>query len=191
MLAQRATQQSLRRLAASNRNVFSQIATGRFVAPAAIATSLQTRQAATATQKISTNDAEAILAAQRKHRPVSPHLSIYQPQIPWIGSSLHRITGAALSGSVYIFSLAYLASPVLGWHLDSASLAAAFAAWPVAAKVATKALIALPFTFHSFNGVRHLVWDLGKQFKNKQVINTGLVVFGLSGISALYLALFV
>jgi len=189
MLAQRATHQSLRRLAASNRNVFSQIATGRYVAPAAIGASMQTRPATT--QKISTADGEAILAAQRKHRPTSPHLSIYQPQIPWIASSLNRITGAMLSGGFYIFGAAYLVSPVLGWHLDSASMAAAFAAWPVALKVATKALIAFPFTFHSFNGVRHLVWDLGKEFKNKEVINTGLVVFGLTGITTLYLAIFV
>ncbi|RFU31504.1 hypothetical protein B7463_g4800, partial [Scytalidium lignicola] len=189
MLAQRATHLSLRRLAASNRTVFSKIATGQYVAPAAVGLTMQTRPATT--QKITTSDAHSILAAQRKNRPTSPHLSIYQPQIPWIASSLHRITGAIVSGGFYIFGAAYLVSPLFGWHMDSASMAAAFAAWPAALKVATKSVIALPFTFHAFNGVRHLVWDFGKEFKNKQVINTGLVVFSLAGLSTIYLALFV
>ena len=130
-----------------------------------------------------------ILAKQRLNRPVSPHLSIYKPQITWIGSSLNRITGIALSGGLYAFSLAYLVSPLLGWHLESASLAAAFGALPLAAKIPLKFTLALPFTYHSFNGVRHLIWDLGKQFTNQQVIRTGWTVVGLTVTSALALAL--
>jgi hypothetical protein len=53
-------------------------------------------------------------------------------------SSLHRITGATLSGAMYVFGAAYLVSPVFGWHLDSATMAAAFGSLPVAAKVLTK-----------------------------------------------------
>lgn len=48
--------------------------------------------------------------------------------------------------------------------------------------------LALPFTYHSFNGVRHLIWDLGLEMKNKQVIQTGWTVVGLSLVSAGYLA---
>jgi len=77
---------------------------------------------------------------------------------------------------------------VTGWHLESASIAAAFATWPIALKVATKFAIAMPFTFHSFNGIRHLVWDTGRQFNNKAVIRTGWTVVGISTVSALYLA---
>ncbi|KAJ1960571.1 hypothetical protein H4R35_007533, partial [Dimargaris xerosporica] len=33
----------------------------------------------------------------REHRPISPHLSIYQPQLTWYLSSATRITGAALA----------------------------------------------------------------------------------------------
>ncbi|KAH8805842.1 hypothetical protein F5884DRAFT_800797 [Xylogone sp. PMI_703] len=189
MLAQRATQQSLRRLVAGNRTVFSKIATGQYVAPTAVGLSMQIRPATS--QRITNSDAHTILAAQRKQRPVAPHLSIYRPQIPWILSALNRITGGILSGGFYIFGAAYLVSPLFGWHLDSATMAASFAAWPVALKVLTKTAIALPFTFHSFNGLRHLSWDFGKLFKNKQVINSGMVVIGLTGLSTLYLALFV
>lgn len=104
-------------------------------------------------------------------------------------SSLNRITGSILSGSFYIFGAAYLVSPLFGWHLDSASLAAAFATWPLAAKVLLKMTFALPFTFHGLNGVRHLLWDVGAQLQNQQVIRTGWTVVGLSVVSSLYLAL--
>jgi succinate dehydrogenase (ubiquinone) cytochrome b560 subunit len=133
-------------------------------------------------------DSIEILAAQRKHRPVAPHLTIYKPQLTWYLSMFNRLTGVVLSGGIYVFALTYLASPLFGWHLDSASLAAGFASWPVLAKVAAKFTIALPFTFHSFNGLRHLLWDSAKLFKNIQVIRTAQAVIGVSLISALGLA---
>jgi succinate dehydrogenase (ubiquinone) cytochrome b560 subunit len=133
-------------------------------------------------------DSYEILVAQRKKRPTSPHLTIYQPQMPWIASGLNRITGSVLSGGFYVFGAAYLVSPLFGWHLDSASMVAAFGSLPVAAKVAAKFAVAMPFTFHSFNGLRHLSWDLGKAFNNKTVIKTGWIVTGVSFVSALWLA---
>jgi succinate dehydrogenase (ubiquinone) cytochrome b560 subunit len=69
-------------------------------------------------------------------------------------------------------------------------MAAAFGAWPLAAKVATKFAFALPFTFHSFNAFRHFAWDAGRTFKNAQVIRTGWAVVGISLASALGLAVF-
>jgi len=70
-------------------------------------------------------------------------------------------------------------------------MAAAFGAWPLLAKVLAKFVVAVPFTFHSFNGLRHLVWDMGKEFANKSVVRTGWTVVGVSVASALGLALFV
>jgi succinate dehydrogenase (ubiquinone) cytochrome b560 subunit len=136
------------------------------------------------------SDSYQILVAQRKLRPVSPHLTIYQPQIPWILSGLNRITGVTVSGGFYVFGIAYLVAPLLGWHLDSASMAAAFGSLPVAAKVLAKFAVAMPFTFHSINGVRHLVWDMGKNFKNKSIVATGWTVVGLSVASSLALVAF-
>jgi len=69
-------------------------------------------------------------------------------------------------------------------------MVAAFGSLPVAAKVAAKFAVALPFTFHSFNGLRHLSWDLGKTFSNQAVIRTGYVMLGVSTVSAFWLALF-
>ncbi|KAF3479762.1 succinate dehydrogenase cytochrome b560 subunit [Arthroderma uncinatum] len=191
MFSNRLAQQSLRRLATQHPSAFRS-SVSKFAKPAAIATGnyAQIRPATSASAPASeTTDPTKILAKQRLNRPVSPHLSIYQPQITWYLSSLNRITGAVLSGSLYIFASAYLVSPLLGWHLESASLAAAFAALPIVAKLGLKFTMALPFTFHCFNGLRHLVWDMGKQLTNQQVITTGWTVVGLTLTSALALAL--
>lgn len=130
-----------------------------------------------------------ILAQQRLNRPVSPHLSIYKPQITWYGSISHRITGLLLSGSFYLFGTAYLVSPLFGWHLESASIAAAFAAWPWIAQVTTKLFFALPFMYHNVNGVRHLIWDNATMLTNQRVNASGWTVVGISALSALALAL--
>ena len=155
-------------------------------------TNTQSRPATTAPHSSATivpvSEADSLLASQRRHRPVSPHLTIYKPQVTWILSSLNRITGVALSGTMYLFGIAYLVAPTLGWHLESASIAASFAALPIIAKIILKAGFALPFTFHSINGIRHLIWDTGSAFTNKQVIVTGWSVVGLTFASALGLA---
>jgi succinate dehydrogenase (ubiquinone) cytochrome b560 subunit len=90
-----------------------------------------------------------------------------------------------LSGAIYTFGAAYLVAPLFGWHLESASLAASFASLPIFAKIGIKSLLAFPFTFHSFNGLRHLAWDTGATLTNKQVIVTGWTVLGVSAVSAL------
>jgi succinate dehydrogenase (ubiquinone) cytochrome b560 subunit len=132
-----------------------------------------------------------ILVAQRLARPVAPHLTIYKPQLTWILSGLNRLTSILLSGPLYLFAIAYLAAPAFGWSLTSATLAAGFAKWPFALKVAAKAIAALPFTFHSIQGLRHLAWDTGRQLTNLQVIRTGQAAIGLTAVLTLALAFFV
>ena len=101
---------------------------------------------------------------------------------------LNRITGSILSGGFYVFGAAYLVSPLFGWHLESATLAAGFGAWPVWAKMMAKFGVAMPFTFHSWNGIRHLVWDTGRELSNKAVNRTGWVVVGATVVSSGVLA---
>ena len=186
MLAQRATQQAMRRLV-MRPGMASQMVFKKVAAPLAVGTSMQTRPVAT--QKMTPTDSYDILVQQRKKRPTSPNLGIYKPQITWILSSLNRVTGLTVAVPFYLFGLAYLASPLTGMHLDSASLAAAFGGLPLAAKFGIKFAAALPFTFHSWNGLRHLAWDTGKTFNNATVIKTGWTVVGLTAVSTLYLAL--
>ncbi|KAL4806614.1 hypothetical protein BDV18DRAFT_137890 [Aspergillus unguis] len=130
-----------------------------------------------------------LLPQQRLRRPVSPHLSIYRPQITWIVSIATRITGVALSGGLYLYATAYLLIPVTGWQVGSGPLVAAFSSLSPVTQFAAKFGVALPFTFHAFNGVRHLVWDTGRMFTNQQVAKSGWAVVGSSVVVAGLLAL--
>ncbi|KAJ5958746.1 Succinate dehydrogenase/Fumarate reductase transmembrane subunit [Penicillium vulpinum] len=185
MFSQKVVQQSMRRLAVQQPFAMRSMMGASPVA-VALGKNLQTRQVTSSTK---TEDPAQILIKQRLARPIAPHLSIYKPQIGWIGSSLHRITGVALSGTLYLWATAYLASPVLGWHLESASMVAAMGALPLVGKVLLKTTLALPFTYHCMNGLRHLMWDLGRGLTNPVIIKTGWAVIGLSVASALGLAL--
>lgn len=51
-----------------------------------------------------------------------------------------------------------------------------------------KFAVSWPFTFHSWNGIRHLVWDSGRELGNRQVQVTGWVVVALSVVSSTALA---
>ncbi|KAL2866244.1 succinate dehydrogenase cytochrome b560 subunit [Aspergillus lucknowensis] len=187
MLSQKVAQQSLRRLAVQQPYAMRwSLMTAASPVAVVIGRNIQTRYAATSTN---TTEPTKLLAEQRLRRPVSPHLTIYRPQITWYGSAVHRITGLMLSGPLYLWATAYLASPLLGWHLESASMAAAFGALPLLAKVGLKGFFAWPFTYHCLNGLRHLMWDLGRGITNKQVIQTGWTVVGASAAAALFLAL--
>ncbi|KAK9248110.1 hypothetical protein V1506DRAFT_529905 [Lipomyces tetrasporus] len=140
-------------------------------------------------QSLTPAEANEILVKQRANRPTSPHLTIYKPQITWYLSSLHRITGLTLAAGVYALGLGYLFAPVFGYSLTSTAIASAFGALPVALKFGFKTLAAFPFTFHAYNGVRHLVWDTASQLTNKAVVRTGFTVIGLTAVTSLVLAL--
>ena len=73
-----------------------------------------------------------------------------------------RCQSSFFGGGLYGFFLAYLASPVFGWHLDTAHVVDFVHQMPDWVKYAGKAIVAAPFAFHSLNGVRHIVWDLTK-----------------------------
>jgi len=184
MLAQRAAQQSLRRLAI-------QQPAFKFASPAAIATGnviKVQRRCAAATSISEQTEQKNILTQQRLNRPVAPHLMIYKAQVTWYLSALNRITGSLLSGGFYLFGTLYLVAPYIGLQMSSITMATAFGAWPVALKVFTKAMVAWPFTFHCLNGVRHLIWDTTNMITNKKVQQSGWTVVALSTVGALALA---
>ncbi|EGW33239.1 uncharacterized protein SPAPADRAFT_60576 [Spathaspora passalidarum NRRL Y-27907] len=140
------------------------------------------------TVKTTHDEAQEILIAQRKNRPGSPHLTIYQPQITWIMSSFHRITGVFMAGGFYLLTCTYGATSILGLPFDSSVLVGAFASLPVVLKVGIKAICAYPFVYHVGNGLRHLVWDFGKALTNDGVYKTGYAVLGATAIIGSYLA---
>ncbi|KAI0308969.1 succinate dehydrogenase cytochrome b560 subunit [Amylostereum chailletii] len=132
------------------------------------------------TQSFPPSAAEEILNTQRLKRPSSPHFTIYQPQLTWLFSIAHRFTGAGLSVLLYGFSLAYLVAPST---FSSANIVETVKSLPTSVKVAAKTILAAPFAFHSFNGVRHLVWDTGKFITVKGVYQTGYAVLGATAVA--------
>ncbi|KAJ3746930.1 SDHC, cytochrome b subunit of succinate dehydrogenase [Lentinula raphanica] len=136
------------------------------------------------TQSLKPEDGTTILNKQRLQRPSSPHFTIYQPQLTWIGSIFNRVTGVALSVLLYGFSLAYLVAP---GSFDSTHVIEFVGGLPDAVKYAGKFLLALPFTFHSFNGIRHLLWDSGKFLTVKGAYSSGYAVLGATVLSTVYL----
>ncbi|KAK7461017.1 cytochrome b subunit of succinate dehydrogenase, Sdh3p [Stygiomarasmius scandens] len=139
------------------------------------------------TERLKPSDAVDILNKQRLKRPSSPHFTIYQPQLTWIGSIFNRVTGGALSVLLYGFSLAYLFAPST---FDSAHVIEFVQGLPDAVKYGGKFILALPFTFHGFNGLRHLAWDTGRFLTVKGAYNTGYAVLGATALSTVYLTFF-
>ncbi|TFY78594.1 hypothetical protein EWM64_g5419 [Hericium alpestre] len=137
-------------------------------------------------ESLSPSAEEVILNTQRLKRPSSPHFTIYQPQLTWVGSIFNRVTGAALSVLLYGFSLAYLVAPSI---FSSQNVIETVKALPTSVKIAGKTLLALPFTFHSFNGLRHLAWDSGRFLTLSSAYNTGYAVIGATVVSTIALVL--
>ncbi|KAG0008929.1 cytochrome b subunit of succinate dehydrogenase, Sdh3p [Entomortierella chlamydospora] len=130
----------------------------------------------------------APIIQQRKDRPLVPTFSIYEPELTWCLSGLHRVTGAAVAVGFYGGAIAYTLGPLFGLGFDSADVTSMIATIPDAAKIAGKFVIAFPFTFHSLNGIRHLIWDTASALTLKGVYTTGYTVMGLSIASAAILA---
>ncbi|KAI0017153.1 succinate dehydrogenase cytochrome b560 subunit [Xylariomycetidae sp. FL0641] len=186
MNAQRVGLRALRQVAAKQPNaIFTQ------TMPRLALASMQIRGAAT-TNKITSADAHTLLASQRAQRPVAPHLTVYDPKQTWFTSSIWtRITGSLFTGTLYAFSLSYLAAPLLGWHLESQSLAEAAAAMSPALKSGLKFFAAWPFVYHALNGTRHLVWDFALGFSKQAIRTTSRAVWGASVLGALGLVFLV
>ncbi|CDO69227.1 hypothetical protein BN946_scf185042.g129 [Trametes cinnabarina] len=125
-----------------------------------------------------------ILNQQRLRRPSSPHFTIYQPQLTWIGSIANRITGAGLSVLLYGYALAYLVAP---GTFDSTHVVEFVAGLPEAVKYAGKAILAAPFAYHSLNGLRHLGWDMGKFLTLRGAYASGYAVLAGTAISTVIL----
>jgi succinate dehydrogenase / fumarate reductase cytochrome b subunit len=109
-------------------------------------------------------------------RPLSPHLSIYKPQLTSVLSISHRATGIVLSiGTVFL----------VWWLVAAASGERAFAAaqafW--ASWLGLLLLFGWTFSlfFHLCNGIRHLVWDAGWGFELRQTYLSGWIVVASSG----------
>ena len=112
------------------------------------------------------------------NRPLTPHLSVYSGQYTSMYSIWHRITGVCLIfliiiylsslklSSYGVFNLLYNYFYVNLWINNVIYLN-----------------IIIFFIYHIFNGLRHIIWDLGfmlpinKVIKSSQVINYVIFIF--------------
>ncbi len=108
-------------------------------------------------------------------RPLSPHLTIYRPQLTSMLSILHRITGAALAvGTVvlmgWLWAAAYNPECFTGIHTFLTGIIGRLLliGWTFA------------FYFHFCNGIRHLFWDMGKGFEIHVAYRSGWLVIAAS-----------
>lgn len=115
-----------------------------------------------------------------RERPVSPFMigPYYRPQLTSVLSILHRATGVFLALGAFAFAAALLA--VAGGEAGFEMLQA-WAGSPLG--VLFLAAIAFSLAYHFFNGVRHLLWDIGWGYELPRVYATGYLVVGLSLLS--------
>ena len=119
---------------------------------------------------------------KNKNRPISPHLSIYKPQITSILSISHRMSGVFQSLGLLIIVLLLL-SLFLGESSHeffmlfiNSLIGKAFLFFYV-----------LSLCYHLFNGIRHIIWDIGFGFEIKNVYYSGILVILFSASLALYI----
>ncbi|XP_070622571.1 succinate dehydrogenase cytochrome b560 subunit, mitochondrial isoform X2 [Erythrolamprus reginae] len=118
-------------------------------------------------------------------RPLSPHISIYEWSLPMMMSITHRGTGVGMSLGVSLFALSALALP--GQFPDYLDMVKTLSLGP-ALIYSAKFALALPLTYHTWNGIRHLVWDMGVGFKIPQLYQSGVLVLILTVLSSLGIA---
>ena len=101
-------------------------------------------------------------------RPLSPHLTIYRPQVTSISSIFIRITGNALVFSTLLLVAWFLAAAIgpktfnvmhfiiSSWFGKIMMILSLWALW-----------------YHSLGGLRHLVWDTGRGLELKTAEKMG------------------
>jgi succinate dehydrogenase / fumarate reductase cytochrome b subunit len=113
----------------------------------------------------------------RGNRPLSPHLSIYRPQMGSAMSIFHRFTGLglALSGMLVVWWFMAAATGPRYFSVVDGLLTS----W-IGTLVMVVSLAAL--WYHFFNGLRHLVWDAGAGFAVDRLRTGGITVLVAAGV---------
>ena len=99
-------------------------------------------------------------AAKPTVRPLSPHLTVYRLPLAGILSITHRITGMGLTLGMVLLTY-WIVSAAYG--PDSYDAAMSYIASPFGLVILFGFSVAL--FFHLCNGIRHLLWDAGRNFE--------------------------
>lgn len=120
----------------------------------------------------------------RAKRPLSPHLSVYRPQITSTLSILHRATGCFMALALALIVWWLLAAATGPEYYDFVD--GVLTSW-IGGLIMLGA--AASFFYHLLNGLRHLWWDIGNGFDLGHVTSSGYAVLG--GSAALTLLLLI
>ena len=115
------------------------------------------------------------------NRPLSPHLTIYRPQMTSISSIFVRITGNALLAATLL---------MVWWFLAAATSLGAF---ELASSVITSwfgnvvmILSLWALWYHTLGGLRHLIWDTGRGLELRAAERMGwMMIIGSLVLTAL------
>lgn len=115
-------------------------------------------------------------------RPLSPHLSIYKPQLTSTLSIFHRMTGSGLSilviTTLLITQLYFWLVPFFpALQAVGQSISHSSSHW-LFLSILFLALFA--FYYHVCNGIRHLFWDFGYGLDIRQLYTSGYAVLVIS-----------
>jgi len=110
------------------------------------------------------------MTSSQRRRPLSPHLQIYNIQITSFLSVLHRGTGIVLFGGAFVWACYFLALVSGPSVYETGQL---ILLHPLGLLLLSFWIFSL--CYHVFNGIRHLVWDLGYGYDMKTVRLTGWI----------------
>lgn len=117
----------------------------------------------------------------RGNRPLSPHLTIYRPQLTSMTSIFVRLTGNALLIAALMivwWFVAAAAGPnafaiadgfLRSWFGDLVLVLSTWAVW-----------------YHLFGGIRHLIWDSGRMLDVSKSETAGLVMIVASVLMTIF-----
>jgi succinate dehydrogenase / fumarate reductase cytochrome b subunit len=106
--------------------------------------------------------------------PLSPHLSVYKPQLTSILSILHRASGVLLALGTLL---------VTAWLLSAMAGEQSYNTLHSLFRLGFTQLVLFGWSwatlYHLCNGIRHLIWDLGIGLEIKTVYwsGTSVVIF--------------
>jgi succinate dehydrogenase / fumarate reductase cytochrome b subunit len=113
-------------------------------------------------------------------RPMSPHLQVWRWHVTMATSIFHRAGGVALyAGSLLL----------VGWLVAAASGPEAYAAYEGVLLSPVGLVLLFAFTaaatFHFANGLRHLLWDMGKGLDVKDANASGWFVILFAAVATI------